>query len=174
MVQLIGFLLFSLLFLWHSRTDLRQPGSHGFYRFFAWEAEIGLLALVAPRWFKDPFSIPQIVSWGLLLLSLLLVIWGVALLLKRGKPVGYFENTTQLVASGVYRYVRHPMYASLLYLAWAAFLKDPGLLTGILAAAATLFLYLTARTEERENVEKFGADYQAYQQRTKMFIPGVW
>ncbi len=32
----------SLLVAWLSRRPLRHPGSHGFYRFFAWE---GILVL---------------------------------------------------------------------------------------------------------------------------------
>ncbi len=30
------------LVVWLSRKPLRKPGSHGFYRFFAWEAILGL------------------------------------------------------------------------------------------------------------------------------------
>ena len=39
---------------------------------------------------------------------------------------------------------------------------------------ASLFLVLTAKVEEKENVRYFGEAYQAYQKGTKMFIPYVF
>ena len=49
-----------------------------------------------------------------------------------------FENTVKLVEVGLYRFIRHPMYASLLLLAWGAFLKHPLFLTFGLALLTTL------------------------------------
>jgi protein-S-isoprenylcysteine O-methyltransferase Ste14 len=40
-----------------------------------------------------------------------------------------------------------------------------------LAAAATLFLVITAQTEEAEDLLYFGPAYEAYMRRTKRFIP---
>jgi protein-S-isoprenylcysteine O-methyltransferase Ste14 len=162
-----------------SRASLRDARSHGFYRFFAWEAILVLGLLNLDVWFRDPASWHQIVSWCLLLVSLFLVIHGVHLLRRIGKPderreddtlVG-FERTTVLVAEGAYRYIRHPLYSSLLFLAWGAFFKAPSWIGGLLAAAATLFLVATARIEEMENAAFFGPDYEAYRKRTKMFVP---
>ena len=81
------------------------------------------------------------------------------------------EKTTELVTSGVYRYIRHPLYTSLLLLAWGAFLKAPGRRAGGLAGVASALLFVTARVEERENVGYFGAAYEAYMRRTRRFIP---
>ncbi|MGB5873873.1 MAG: methyltransferase, partial [Bacteroidota bacterium] len=75
---------------------------------------------------------------------------------------------------GAYRYIRHPLYASLIYLAWGTFLKDISWLTFAVVAVTTAFLFATARVEERENVEHFGESYLEYSARTKMFIPYVW
>lgn len=88
-----------------------------------------------------------------------------------GKPEGSFENTTTLVRLGAYRYIRHPLYSSLLWLAWGIFFKDPSLPGGVLALAALAFLVATAKVEEAENLHRFGADYAAYMKTTKMFIP---
>jgi Phospholipid methyltransferase len=62
------------------------------------------------------------------------------------------EKTTCLVRSGAYRIIRHPLYASLLALAWGAFLKAPSWLGLVLAAVATGAIYLAARAEEQENL----------------------
>jgi hypothetical protein len=42
-----------------------------------------------------------------------------------GAPLLYFEKTTQLVTTGVFKYIRHPLYSSLLLLAWGVFFKHP-------------------------------------------------
>ena len=162
-----------------SRASLRDRRSHGFYRFFAWEAILALILRNLDAWFRDPFSWHQIVSWCLLLVSLLLVVHGVHLLRRVGKPdeqredatlVG-FERTTSLVTVGAYQYIRHPLYSSLLFLTGGVFFKAPSCTGGLLALAALLFLVATARIEERENAAFFGPDYELYRKQTKMFIP---
>lgn len=37
-----------------SRASLRDPRSHGFYRFFAWEAILMLILLNIDHWFDNP------------------------------------------------------------------------------------------------------------------------
>jgi len=168
-----------VLLSWRSLRDWR---SHGFYRFFAFEAILALILLNVEFWFRQPVSVRQILSWSLLLMSLFLAVHGFILLRRIGKPDASIadparlniEKTTHLVNVGAYRYIRHPLYTSLLCLAWGAFLKHPSLLAGGLAAIATLALYATSRSEEAENLEHFGAEYAEYMGQTKMFIPYVF
>ncbi|MBA4379383.1 MAG: isoprenylcysteine carboxyl methyltransferase [Anaerolinea sp.] len=167
----IAFFLGSIFIIWYSWPSLRRPGSHGFYRFFAWEAILGLFLFNVRGWFDDPLAWHQIISWILLIVSIFPVVQGFTLLRKAGKPEGNFEATTQLVTRGIYHYIRHPLYASLLYLAWGIFFKSPSLLDGCLAAVATAFLYATARADEAECLVKFGEEYTWYMKTTKMFIP---
>jgi protein-S-isoprenylcysteine O-methyltransferase Ste14 len=150
---------------------LRNPRSHGFYRFFAFESILILILLNLEHWFRDPFSVHQIVSWLLLLASIVLAAHGFYLLHVIGRPKNGIENTTTLVMVGAYKYIRHPLYSSLLFLAWGVFFKDVSLLGGILASVATAFLIVTAKMEEAENIQKFGAEYAAYIKSTRMFIP---
>ena len=168
--------------IWVSRGSLRSREAHGFYRFFAFESILGLVVLNAPAWFRDRFSPRQLGSWALLLTSLLLAAHGFHLLREVGKPDYSIpdphrlrvEKTTRLVRTGAYRYVRHPLYASLLALAWGAFLKAPSWMAAGLAAVATGVVYRTARVEEMENIRGFGAEYAEYMRETRMFIPSVF
>ena len=179
LVKLAVFILGSLGLAWVSRASLVSPRSHGFYRFFAWEAILVLALLNVDVWFRDPFSWHQLISWLLLVISAFLVVHGVRLLRQIGKPdarrddapLVAFEKTTTLVTQGVYRYIRHPLYSSLLFLAWGIFCKSPAWLGGVLAVTATLFLVATARAEETEDIRFFGAVYEEYITQTKMFIP---
>ena len=179
LVKVVVFLVVTAGLAYVSRASLLVPRSHGFYRFFAWEAILALMLLNADAWFRDPFSWHQIISWCLLLVSLFLVLHGVHLLRQIGEPdkqrddaslVG-FEKTTTLVTVGAYLYIRHPLYSSLLFLAWGVFFKVPAWIGVLLASAATLFLVATARVEESENLRFFGPAYKAYRKQTKMFIP---
>lgn len=180
-VKLVVFLVASTALVYVSRASLVRPRSHGFYRFFAWEAILGLLLLNVNHWFEDPFSLAQLVSWVLLIVSAFLVVHVMHLLQTVGKPdpqrgdgplIG-LEKTTRLVTVGAYRYIRHPAYASLLYLAWGAYFKNTGWRSGLLVLAATVFLVITAKAEEAENVRFFGAEYVEYVRKTKMFVPFV-
>jgi protein-S-isoprenylcysteine O-methyltransferase Ste14 len=172
----------SIPIIWISRRSLRKRDVHGFYRFFAFEAILGLIALNAAAWFRDPFSPRQLISWALLLASLLLAVHGFTLLRRSGKPDRRIEDptrlgvekTTRLVRSGAYRVIRHPLYASLLALAWGVFLKAPSWLGLGLAALATVAVYLTARVEEQENLRNFGPEYAEYMRETRMFVPFVF
>lgn len=176
------FLAATAVLAYLSRASLRSPRSHGFYRFFAWEAILALILLNVEVWFHEPWSWNQMISWCLLLVSLILALHGVRLLRKIGAPdsrrddphLVAFERTTTLVEVGAYRYIRHPLYSSLLFLAWGVFFKAPSWIGGLLAVASTSFLVATARVEEAEDIRFFGAAYERYKQRTKMFIPFVF
>jgi protein-S-isoprenylcysteine O-methyltransferase Ste14 len=84
-----------------------------------------------------------------------------------------FEKTDRLISHGVFRYIRHPMYTSLLALAWGAYFQAPSWPGAALAAFSSLFLVLTARADEQECLAFFGQPYADYMQGTKRFIPFV-
>ncbi len=179
MTDLILFLAGSAVIVWWSRKPLSKPGSHGFYRFFAWEAILGLIVLNHGVWGSDPYSPHQFASWLLMLTSIALVVMGVSTLKRDGAPGAKrddgsfyeFEKTTQLVSHGIFAYIRHPMYASLLALAWGAFFQDPSWIGSVIALTATVALWLTATTDEKECLAYFGQEYADYMRRTKRFIP---
>jgi len=171
MINTAIFLIVSLIIVWIFWPSLRKPRSHGFPRFFAFESVLALVIINLENWFRNPFSSLQIFSWCCLLFSLFLVIHAFHLMRVVGKPNDKIEDTTQLVEVGAYRYVRHPLYSSLLFLGFGAFLKHPVWLGAILVMVATFLLILTAKVEERENLSKFGVEYAAYMKKTKMFVP---
>jgi len=181
-IQWIIFLAVTACLSYLSRASLRVPRSHGFYRFFGWEAILGLILLNVMVWFRDPYSWYQVISWVCLIISLLLAIHGFYLLHQLGKqnvkrddaPLLEFEKTTHLITTGAYRYIRHPLYSSLVFLAIGVFFKSPSLPGGSLLLAAFLFLTITARMEEIENIHFFGPAYREYMQKTKMFIPFIF
>jgi protein-S-isoprenylcysteine O-methyltransferase Ste14 len=180
MWKLITFAITTSALIYISRASLREPNSHGFYRFFAWDAILVLFLLNVEHWFTNPFSWYQLIAWTLLVSSLLPLILGVLSLRKLGQPIEEragdpsllaFEKTTTLVTTGIYAYIRHPLYSSLLLLAWGIFFKAPSLSGIAMTLVATMFLLATAWADERECTQFFGAQYQEYKQKTRRFIP---
>ncbi len=183
MTQLILFAALSVILIAISWKALREPRSHGFYRFFAWEAILALFLLNAEFWFRDPFSWNQIIAWVLLFASLIPLVFGVHSLRTRGNPTDKregddsllaFEKTTTLVTSGIYKYIRHPLYSSLFLLAWGIFFKMPSWFGFILVVTATIFLIATAKADEAECIQFFGSSYNDYMKKTRMFIPYIF
>ena len=162
-----------------SRRSLRRPHTHGFYRLFVFQSILALLWLNLPLWTVNPESPLQRLSGVCLGLSLYLLLHSLYLLLRRGghskrrrDAANFrFENTARLVDSGLYRYIRHPMYGSLLFLLWGCYLKGPGLAASVLVVLGSWALVRAARTEEGENIRTFGQAYRDYIARTRMFIP---
>ena len=101
------------------------------------------------------------------------VLAGYLLLKRKGRSEKSFENTTVLVKSGVYKYIRHPLYCSLLLLGTGVMFKDPGTLQLILGATNLIAIYFTARLEEKEMMARFGSEYVDYMKDTRMFIPFI-
>ena len=158
-----------ILFSWF--FSVRHKRYHGIPRFFAFESIYLLVLLNTKVWFHDPFSLNQIISWILLILSAYAGIAGYLLLKGKGKSSGNFENTTVLVKSGIYRLIRHPLYLSLFLLGSGVMMKQPGFITLALGAINLIAIYFTAIIEEKEMVEKFGSVYKEYMKETKMFLP---
>jgi protein-S-isoprenylcysteine O-methyltransferase Ste14 len=167
---IIGSILI-ILFSWF--VSLREGRYHGIPRFFAFEGLLLLGLLQWPVWFKDPLVLRQIFSWLFFLASIYYVIASVMLYHKHASHGPNFENSTRLVTTGLYHYVRHPMYGSLLFLGWGMFLKDISPLTITIIIIITIALFLTCKVEEREMIKRFGQEYKDYILKTKMWIPRV-
>ena len=164
-----------------SKRSLRSHKHHGFYRFFVFEFTLALLLVNIPHWFDYPLTFQQIIAWLLLFISILLLAQSLYFFRKVGSKKRIddnsanfeFENTSSLIKEGIYKYIRHPMYGSLLFLALGAMLKDITLISVSITIAAIIFLFLTAKIEEKENIKSFGLEYEDYMKTTKMFIPFV-
>ncbi len=181
-IRLIIFISGTIVIIAMSRRSLKSIKYHGFFRFFVFELSLLLVLLNFPYWFKNPFSPHQMIAWILLIYSGLLLVESVYYFKKYGGPVRReqspanfeFEDTSTLIRIGIYKYIRHPMYGSLLFLALGAMFKFISLLTVSLSLANLIFVILTAKAEEKENIKFFGSGYENYMKKTKMFIPLVF
>jgi protein-S-isoprenylcysteine O-methyltransferase Ste14 len=85
------------------------------------------------------------------------------------------RDNHRLITQGVYRYVRHPMYAALFLYSIGQALVLPNWVVGpsYLVAFGILFAFRIG-AEERMMLETFGDEYAAYMARTKLLVPGIW
>lgn len=171
LIILIAATILIILFSWF--VSLREKRYHGIPRFFVFEGLLILGLFQADVWFDDPFSIRQIISWILLVGSIPYALGALILFHRHGEHGKNFENTTKLVSRGLYKYIRHPMYASLLFLGWGMFLKEMNLVSVILIIVITFAVYLTCKVEEKEMIAKFGVEYKDYMKTTRLWIPGL-
>ena len=81
------------------------------------------------------------------------------------------ERSSQLVTHGLYRLVRHPLYAAGLLFIWLTPVVSQNSL--IVFIAATCYIIVGALFEERKLEREFGAVYADYKAVTPMLIPGL-
>lgn len=181
-IQIVIFVFGTVFIIFISRKSLLNFKVHGFYRFFVFEFTLALVLLNIPHWFDYPFTFQQMFAWLLLFVSILLLVQSLYFFKKVGSKKRTdkdaanfeFENTASLIKKGVYKYIRHPMYGSLLFLVLGAMLKDTTLISVLLTIAVIIFLVLTAKIEEKENIKFFGSEYEDYMKKTKMYIPYIF
>ena len=135
-----------------------------------------MLALLAaaPLWrMQWPGYWPCYVGGALVALGAWVGIRGTRDLGKHRTPFPRPNDDAQLVTTGIYAHVRHPLYLSVivLVLAWALLWRSwPAL---ALAVAQVPFFDAKARSEERWLRERFPG-YADYARRAKRFIPGIY
>jgi protein-S-isoprenylcysteine O-methyltransferase Ste14 len=140
---------------------------------FFWVSWLGWIPL--PVSFSPPTRMIMLaVGVFLYFPGLAFVLWG---RLALGK--NYFVSTgmgaqlfadQQLVTSGPYALVRHPMYAGLALAAWVALLIY-FTWTTVYFAVFSPMLFLRARREEQALAAEFGEQWHAYCQRVPPFLP---
>lgn len=87
-----------------------------------------------------------------------------------GNHVRIYSGHT-LVTTGVYSLVRHPLYASIIWMFYGASLVYNNWLAAVLTTVIFVpFMYYRAKQEEKLLAETFGAEYEEYRKRVGMFI----
>jgi protein-S-isoprenylcysteine O-methyltransferase Ste14 len=111
-------------------------------------------------------------SIGLQVVAASLMIW--ARLTFGLRSFHYAANPTAggLVTSGPYRYLRHPIYASLLLFFWVGVAANPSWLSAGLGALATAMIFLRMIFEETL-VRRTYPEYDDYARRTKRVLPFI-
>jgi protein-S-isoprenylcysteine O-methyltransferase Ste14 len=108
----------------------------------------------------------SLLTLAIVMLACWIIVW-IWALGSLGRKIGL-----QVLQSGPYRFVRHPMYSTEMFFGWAIILF---ILNTWLAIPAFLLTLLLAnsfvRYEEEMMEEQFGDDWKAYAKKTSRFFP---
>jgi protein-S-isoprenylcysteine O-methyltransferase Ste14 len=120
------------------------------------------------------------VSTPLSIVGLLVFAAGLAFFIAARQTLGRNWSQTvsakqdqELVTSGPYRYVRHPMYAAGLLACIGAAIVVGGAFVFMLITLLPIFIWRIG-AEDKLMTEQFPTRYASYMQRTKSLIPFVW
>lgn len=134
-----------------------------------------LVYLINPAWMAwSKIGLPEGARWlgvGLGVLCVLGIYWLFSSIGSGITPTSATRREHQLVTSGPYRWVRHPLYTvgSSMFVAFGLMADNWFIaLLGVLA-----FLAMAVRTprEEANLIAKFGDEYREYMKRTGRFLP---
>jgi protein-S-isoprenylcysteine O-methyltransferase Ste14 len=81
------------------------------------------------------------------------------------------EKPGNLVTSGLYRSVRHPLYTFSLLILWLS--PSMSINSFIVYLSLTIYILIGIIFEERKLLREFGKAYEEYKSNTPMLFPGV-
>jgi protein-S-isoprenylcysteine O-methyltransferase Ste14 len=131
-----------------------------------------LVPFLLPFWTQ--FLVPSWIRWVGLLINILMIVAMIWVGIHLGKQVsGTLEIKIkhQLIMSGPYKYIRHPMYLVYLFFNFGMMLVCANLIIIIIIIIGILVLIPRMRVEEEMMFEQFGDEYRKYMQRTGRLFP---
>jgi len=138
--------------------------------FALWQIALLMQSRVSPSFVMVRLAV------GLYLVSATLFWWATLVIGRRRFLVAFVPNCPQeLIESGPYRFVRHPLYTSYL-LYWFAGLMATGASSLVFPVIVMAAFYVTAaRQEEREFLTSdLSREYACYMASTAGFVPKLW
>jgi len=162
-----------------AKKNARVSRAGGLFRLFVVVTVI-LLFIWSDRFRQfaqsSPFASPAFMVFGTVLtvFGLMLAVWARVYLGKNwGMPMT-LKEAPELVTSGPYRFVRHPIYGGiLLAMLGSAFADSGGALWLLVFILFGSYFIFSAKKEEQLMVQQFPDRYPEYMKRTKMIVPWV-
>jgi protein-S-isoprenylcysteine O-methyltransferase Ste14 len=135
-------------------------------------AAVALSGLLGPAWSGPGRALAAAVGVALIASGMILAIRGLRDLRHALTPFPYPRADAELVETGVYAHVRHPIYGGAVIgaVGWGLLTASPVAL--VLAVGLLGFFELKSRREEAWLTERF-AGYPAYRTRTRRLIPWI-
>jgi protein-S-isoprenylcysteine O-methyltransferase Ste14 len=127
---------------------------------------------LGPDWSGPLRIVGAIVGIVLIAMGVVLTVRGATDLGTALTPVPRPRADAELVETGVYGLVRHPIYAGLILIAFGWAIAQAAVIAVVLAVVLAAFFWLKS-TREEDWLEKRFAGYLAYRGRTPRFIPWI-
>ncbi len=121
--------------------------------------------------------LPAILRWlgvGMVLAGFALLEWSHRALAANWSDQPRITQTQQLVQTGPYRWIRHPIYTSFLLILGATLIISANWLVGLCwIVSVSLDAAVRIRFEEQALRDKFGQEYEAYLSKTGSLLPKI-
>lgn len=176
---------FLLYWLWSARKVKQTVQSESAFKRFImyWLPLIIAVLLLGPgEWFGQSFfheqfvphsTLVESIGLSLCILGALLACWSRYLLGQNWSSVVQLKQDHELVTSGPYKYVRHPIYTGLLFLFFGNAIMV-GDWRGLIAVAIVFVsFWRKLKLEENWLGKHFGNLYSNYIEQTKALLPGI-
>jgi protein-S-isoprenylcysteine O-methyltransferase Ste14 len=122
------------------------------------------------RWLPQ-FDAAEMAGIAIIMAGLGFAVWARLHLKANWSGMVTVKQDHQLIRSGPYRWVRHPIYSGMI-LAMAGTAVENGRLRGILAVLLVFFgFWIKSRREEQFMRQTFGEQYEVYRQSTGALLP---
>lgn len=173
----VTFWLYWLAAATRAKTARRTRSATSRFLFTRLVVIVAVVALLHDRVFPNGWTnhrlVPGVIGLVVVLMGLGFAVWArLHLGVNWGQPMSE-KVSPELVTSGPYRYVRHPIYTGLI-LAGIGTTIAVGLVWLPVTAVAGAFFIYSATVEERNLERLFPDTYPAYKRSTKMLIPFVF
>lgn len=143
-----------------------------------------MIILFFIAWAIDTFSfyikgystvVSGLISFPILLLpAILLIIIGLYLVSESHKVIfGEKNQTNKLINTGVYTWVRHPMYLGILLFCLGFFFLSPSIFSLVIWIIFFILYNRMAAFEEKDLVKILGNQYISYQNQVSRWIPKI-
>ena len=129
----------------------------------------GLAGLIAGRAIVS--AIPLVIACQVL--AVFLMLWARVTFGRRSFHASATPTDGELVTNGPYRFIRHPIYASVCLFAWASSLGHLSFFSVAMALLLSVGAGMRVRAEESLLLERY-PEYANYAARTKRFVPFIF
>jgi protein-S-isoprenylcysteine O-methyltransferase Ste14 len=123
------------------------------------------LITVGWLWIGQQITWLAYIGLALYIPAALFVIPSFMYLKHKGTPKDGWEDTTQLVDTGVYRITRHPMYFGSALFTLGVVLVQQSIISIIPGIIAVILFFIASKGEEKKLINKFGDAYKEYMRK---------
>jgi protein-S-isoprenylcysteine O-methyltransferase Ste14 len=128
----------------------------------------------AERRFLPDSAIYLWIGLFMTLTGVMFAIWARATLGRNWSGIVTIKQNHELIRTGPYALVRHPIYTGLLFALLGTTIFDGQIRTLILIVAVLSVFTHKMKIEEQFMTAHFGSQYASYRQKTKALLPFLW
>jgi protein-S-isoprenylcysteine O-methyltransferase Ste14 len=146
----------------------RIPVGFGWYLMVYWKLPPPMNRVLMPR-----TDLALVTGMAVCVLGLFVTIWARRTLAGNWSSDVTFKQGHELIKTGPYRFVRHPIYTGLLMMCLGSAIEVGALRSWLGLVVIGIGFWIKLKQEERLMLQHFPDEYPAYQKQVKALVPFV-